>query len=422
MWPLKVSEQLESVYTGSDDDEDKYHIIFGMTTPWPQETKSEFIWKFLSTVYWRESILSACTLTCNIFRGYLVTQTIKDYVSRVVQLAFNGDEISIDFLERLCFRAKLSPMSQIMLENLREDLHNDILEGLAVRAKKHFYSLPQNRVGWNDVPAICSLFQRLFHLPFANRHFEPGRALYVWFRGVSLDFLQEIQGQIKREWSTEDVKNKFILERTYGTRSMADTAEFRQRGPASMFISHAWTNRYYDLVEACKQHPKESFFNDVIAIQQHSSKAEEQKEDLYSLPAVIRYCSSVLLISDMKLKPLRRVWCLFELYHCLVTTRSRLIIEFTTEGIEEETDIGLWDAAKEIEKQIENIDVYQANATKVEDKVRILKMIKDTVEGGIEMFNLQLIAALKCEWAKKYSRAMGLENDDNSREEYSKGS
>jgi len=107
--PSKVKEQLENLHTGSKDDEDKYHIVFGETTPWPQEIKSEFLQKFLSTLYWRESILSACTLTCDIFRGHLVTQTIKNYVSRVVQVAFNVDEKQMDFFGKVVPTIKALP-------------------------------------------------------------------------------------------------------------------------------------------------------------------------------------------------------------------------------------------------------------------------------------------------------------------------
>jgi len=74
---------------------------------------------------------------------------------------------------------------------------------------------------------------------------------------------------------------------------------------------------------------------------------------------------------------------------------------------QDESDTGLWDAAKDIEDRIANIDVTKASATKEKDKVRILNEIKEKVPGGFEMFNLQLIAALKSEWAMNTRQQWG---------------
>jgi len=410
--PLTAAPALLNILDRDEDTEDgKYTITFAKTTPWSQEIKAEFIEKFLSREFWRESILSACTLTSQIFTGYLVTRTIEEYVSSIIEMAFDsGSAIALDFLSRLCFAAKDSVMSRTMLSNLDDELHADILNGLVERTKEFFTNRIQVEFDEEYPPAIVYLFSKLFGLyPSSKRKFQPGRALNVWFRGVSLDFLQDIQRNIESDWTTEDVKNKYVLAVTKSTSTtlMADLASPEQRGPASMFISHAWRNRYWELVEACKQHPEQFFFNDIIAIQQHSMKADEQMEDLTSLPAIISYSACVLLISDMKLEPLRRIWCLYELYHCLVTTDSKLVIEFTSEGLEDESDTGLWDAAKDIEKRIANIDVSQASATVPADKERILHEIEENVPGGIAMFNLQLIAALKSEWSKNIRQQWG---------------
>jgi len=412
--PSTVAPALLNIfeYDRDEDTEDgKYTITFAKATPWSQEIKAEFIKKFLSREFWRESILSACTLTTQIFTGYLVTRAIEEYVSSIKEMAFDsGSAIALDFLSRLCFAAKDSVMARTMLSNLDDELHADILNGLVERVKEFFINRIQVYSDEEYPPAIVYLFSRLFGLhPSSKRKFQPGRALNVWFRGVSLDFLQDIQRKIERDWTTEDVKNKYVLAATESTSTMlmADLATSEQRGPASMFISHAWRNRYWELVEACKQHPGQFFFNDIIAIQQHSMKAEEQMEDLTSLPVIISYSACVLLISDMKLEPLRRIWCLYELYHCLVTTGSKLVIEFTSEGLEDESDTGLWDAARDIEKRIANIDVSQASATVPADKERILDEIEEKVPGGINMFNLQLIAALKSEWSKNIRQQWG---------------
>jgi len=410
--PSTVVAELENILKTSEDDikmDNEYKVSFAKTSPWPQQEKASFIKKFLVREYWRGAILSACTLTASIFTGYLVKREIEVFVSQVKEEAFDtGSDIAIDFLLRLCFQAGDSLMSRTMLDTLDDDIHSEIMDELADQAKEYFMTLTE----WDNAqpPAICHIFSRLFNLyPSAKRRFYPGRALSVWFRGVSLDFLQSIQGKIDRNWTTEDVKNKYVLEATQATETklMADLAKPDQRGPASIFISHAWKNRYYELVEACKNYPGEFFFNDIIAIQQHRMKSDEMIEDLKALPSIISYSSCCLLISDMKLSPLRRIWCLFELYHCLVTTSSKLIVCFTSEGLADESDIGLWDAAREIEERIGTIDVSKAQATVEADKHRILDEIERKVPGGIEMFNIRLIAALKNEWAKNIRELWG---------------
>jgi len=414
--PQMVGAELRNVHELRIDNMDReeeeeifYTVSFAMTTPWSQEIKAVFMRKFLVREFWRESILSACTLTKKIFKGYLVQREIEVYVSKVKELAFDtGSEIALDFLSRLCFSASDSLMSRTMLSSLDDDLHDSVMDALADLAKEYFLSM-ENFLD-THTPAICFLFSRLFNLyPSEKRKFYPGRALNVWFRGVSLDFLQEIQSKIDRDWTTEEVKNKLVLQQTMWTRThlMADMATAEQRGPASIFISHAWRNRYFKLVEACKKYPSDFFFNDIIAIQQHEMKAAEQIQDLQALPSIISYSSCCLLISDMKLVPLQRIWCLYELYHCLVTTESKLLVEFTSEGLEDESDTGLWDAAKDIENRIESIDVTKANASVEADKVRILGEIEASVSGGIEQFNMQLIAAMKNMWAKTIRQQWG---------------
>jgi len=389
----------------------KYTITFATTTPWAQEIKAEFMKKFLLREYWRESILSACKLTSHIFTGYLVTRTIEEWVSTVIERVLDpGYSIAVDFMDRLCFTARDSLMSRTILSALNDEWHSETLNRLAIKTKQYFSSPNQVYTDTVFPPAICHLLSRLFGLELSIKHkFHPGRALNVWFRGVNLHFLQKIQHGIQKEWSTEDVKNKYILDATADTKTMlmADLATVEDRGPASMFISHAWSNRYYYLVEACKQYPDQLFFNDIIAIQQHRTEAEEQEKDLEVIPAIISHSATVLLISDMKLKPLNRIWCLFELYHCLVTMKSKLVVEFTSEGLKDESDVGLWNATKDIEDLISNIDVVKARATVKADKDRILKKIISKVPGGIEMFNMQLIAALKMEWSKNLRQKWG---------------
>jgi len=373
--------------------------------PWTEEIKAIIIEKLLSDVFTEMSILAACKLTSSEFTGYLVDKAIKEFLPKVKYRWANPKKAQ--FLCKLALVACDSAMSRAILSSLDDDTYAEIFEQIASETKKFFRKSSQEV---DYVPAVCHILPRFFYLhPKTTPKFQPGHALYVWFRGVNLDFLQEIQKKIKKNWSTEDVKNKLVLEETSqtGNSLMVDLADNNQRGPSSMFISHTWKNRYHFLVEACAHYPQDYFFNDILSIEQHPVKDKETLADLQSLSNVIKYAGNVLLVSDMRLGPLRRVWCLFELYHCLVTTDSKLVVQFTQEGLEDDSDTGLWDVANEIEKRIANIDVANSEATIASDKDRILNEIETNVDGGIESFNIQLIAALKREWSKNLREQWG---------------
>lgn len=375
---------------------------------WPAEIKALIIEGLLSDIFWKESILAACKLTSETFTGWLVERAIKEFLPKVQHRW--GKPSKAQFLVKLALVAEDSEMSRAILSSLDENIYGEVFEKIASETKQFFIRAH----GFNEVsyvPAVCHILSRLFDLQHKEiPRYQPGHALYVWFRGANLDFLKWIQERIQPEWSTEDVKNELVLKETSRTSAkslMVDHAKPKQRGPATMFISHTWRNRYHSLVEACAQYPNEYFFNDILSIQQHRVNKEEMQADLESLPHIIRYTGCVLLVSDMMLGPLHRVWCLFELYHCLVETNSRLTIQFTQEGLENDTNSGLWDMASEIEERIANINVADADATVAKDKVMILNEIKTNVEGGIKQFNMQLIAKLKSEWAKNLREQWG---------------
>jgi len=295
-------------------------------------------------------------------------------------------------------------MSRCVFSQLHDTEHADLIDPLTSWTIENFLSL--ENLASNLTPAIYYLLPLLFP---TIKNGKPLRTLQVWFRGVRLEFLKTIQSKIDRSWSTEEVKNKYVLEQTISTptKLLADIASTNQRGPASIFISHAWRNRYFDLVEVCEKYPGAFFFNDIIAIQQHQMKRDDMILDLKALPWIIGASACFLLVTDMKLVPLGRIWCLYELYHCLVSTKSKLVVEFTSEGIDDQSDTGMWDVASDIEKRINSIDARKADATEKRDKVRILDEIEQNVPGGIEAFNSELKIALKKEWDKSIREQWG---------------
>jgi len=259
------------------------------------------------------------------------------------------------------------------------------------------------------IPSVAQLFQHLFGL--TNRcHFNGNHGTSVWFRGVSAQFLKRIQMMIEdKRMSTLEVKDKIILNevaKCEGTL-MFDKCPEDQRGPCTIFISHAWKNRYYDLVDVLKtSYPKACFFNDIISIEQTSKRHSELMQDLKALPDVIKYSGHTVLVSDMQLFPITRIWVLFELYHTLVIADVPLSVQFTEEGLESK-DGDVFEIQDEIEKRISCLDVLKANASVEADRKRILQLIEETVPGGCEQFNHQLRAALKHEWSANIREKWG---------------
>lgn len=97
-----------------------------------------------------------------------------------------------------------------------------------------------------------------------------------------------------------------------------DLVPAAHRGPATVFISHAWDDTFAKLKEAVKRHCLEDFvWLDTFAIAQRHSTAQDF--DVGSIASTVRQIANTKLVVDVwgptkgrGLTPLTRSWCMYE--------------------------------------------------------------------------------------------------------------
>jgi hypothetical protein len=151
-------------------------------------------------------------------------------------------------------------------------------------------------------------------------------------RAVSPGFLLEFT-ESNHCWdlTTNEVMGRFVAPRTCADDNFlryTDLLPKAQVGTVSVLVSHTWSNPWGLLVATVrkfakdfKEHHKDHdpgtknrlfFWVDLFAIPQNARCQSIQRHDLLQLEMVIEIAKNVLLVCDDALKPLTRVWCLFE--------------------------------------------------------------------------------------------------------------
>lgn len=176
--------------------------------------------------------------------------------------------------------------------------------------------------------------------------------------------------------------------------------------PAYTLVSHAWCNRFLDLVETLLRRfegaGKIVLWIDIFSFNQHAAA---------KLPGALiensltHFNSTVMILSPPDNPTcFSRLWCLFEAY-CCIEGRGKFEIIVS----DDETFIEAMKCGK-IRKQIESIDIVHAFASDEEDKKIITEDIQATV--GFEAFNSFVKDALRDVVIEKLQRAVDSTSDD----------
>jgi hypothetical protein len=164
----------------------------------------------------------------------------------------------------------------------------------------------------------------LAEVPLCLEAQEPSHAAH---RAVSLGFLLEFtETHDCWEMTTRDVMMQFVAPVTSRKENPIRYTELldeKQVGTVTVFVSHTWSNPWGLVVGVARKfasefkeyHPgKELYFwIDLFAIHQHTRCDNIRKIDILQLEAVVKSAVNVLLVCDERVKPLTRVWCLFEI-------------------------------------------------------------------------------------------------------------
>jgi len=182
-------------------------------------------------------------------------------------------------------------------------------------------------------------------------------------------------------------------------------------GAAHCFVSHCWQCPFGDVVAAAADNsrPGRRVWLDIFAVNQHAH--EVMAADLDKLTHVIKDVPEGLMLvmepakalASDRLNPLRRIWCVFEIFHALDANRPLVLklgraappkpsaTSITTAGAAGDAPLAAgttgaaaagplawhreW-AHKQVDALAKSVDVLRADATKAEDKVTIERDLK----------------------------------------------
>lgn len=211
--------------------------------------------------------------------------------------------------------------------------------------------------------------------------------------GIRLSFLDQFldlcNGREKLEGlSTEDVCREIVKPTTKQLQSSYCDWLKSENHPgfaeiATVFISHAWKFKFLDVVDALYEHfgddqgkrDQTVIWFDVFSVNQHDlSKKDFNWWDKIFKSAIKQFGRTVMVLAPWNDPlPLRRAWCIFELY-CTAATKSRFEVAMNRfnknlflESIRKEGIV-------EINKMLAVVDAERSECDKEEDRNRIFEV------------------------------------------------
>jgi len=219
-------------------------------------------------------------------------------------------------------------------------------------------------------------------------------------RGVSLHFLKELVEKYGKS-NVYDLKKELVMPTTNSSKTSLAELWFKKIsggknafGDVTVFVSHAWVNRFGALVEALTfwESAKKSrqgvyYFFDILAVNQH-----EPTSDLASIRDLVAKANILLFVLSPLVKPvpISRVWCLFEIYAAI---QHRTCIECVLPEEEREQFRYILSYAESSESLMKiKLNSENAEASLPADKDQIKKLIRQDI--GFSGLDQQLHASL----------------------------
>jgi GTPase SAR1 family protein/tetratricopeptide (TPR) repeat protein len=204
-------------------------------------------------------------------------------------------------------------------------------------------------------------------------------------------FIEMFGGREKLEGlTTLDVMIKCVLPQTEATHLswcehlLSEGNSGNYVATAEIFLSHAWSYKFLDVVDAVERHFKGSkkdpyIWFDIFSVSQHKSESRDIKWWQSTFLNAVGCMGQVLMVMHPWDNPttLTRVWCIFEIY-ASEATQSRFCVVMT----EDESNRLVADMCKDPEallRTLSTISCEASDATKKEDKYQILEVIQRSV-------------------------------------------
>ena len=170
-------------------------------------------------------------------------------------------------------------------------------------------------------------------------------------------------------------------------------------GAAEVFISHAWSYNFIDLIEAVLHYfasaPKKFLWIDVFSVNQHiQTNHDFQWWSLTFKDAIKNFGQVVMVISPWENpKPFTRAWCLFEIYAATVT-RASFDVAMTVPQEKKFTTAILEDIGSYFD-MLAKIDLRDSHASFENDKKQIFNVVERSC--GFQKLNI-----LICEYMRNW--------------------
>ena len=150
-------------------------------------------------------------------------------------------------------------------------------------------------------------------------------------------------------------------------------------GVATVFISHAWSYEFLEIMDALennfKSEPNVIIWFDVFSVNQHTDVVDFGWWCSAFKTAIRDFGRTVMVLAPWYDPiPLKRGWCLFELY-CTIVTNSKFEVAMSKAN----TSAFLKDISRtpleSINRMLATIDVEKSECSKPEDKKRIFEIV-----------------------------------------------
>ncbi|KAJ1561323.1 Kinesin light chain 3 [Nowakowskiella sp. JEL0078] len=159
-------------------------------------------------------------------------------------------------------------------------------------------------------------------------------------------FIEEVGPSLKAEnWTTSDVCQKYVKEKTEDikaswTRRLMDQNKGQFVSKSQWFISHAWDSNFLDVIESIEVFFEKENLTDsdpvvwlsVLSVSQHEEieKPFEWWRDTFTNAVGEMGNMLMVMVPWNNPEPIRRAWCVFELYAC-VHTKSNFNVVMPSE-------------------------------------------------------------------------------------------
>ena len=199
--------------------------------------------------------------------------------------------------------------------------------------------------------------------------------------------------------TTTEVNEKFLKPLTEPHKiSFCDLLKRQKHtavGPASVFICHAHSSMFLDLIDALLYHFRDSsgviVWIDIISSNQHIITATAETT-CSSLRSVIRHISHTVIVFSPSRSPVSvtRRWCLYELY-CSAVSKVKFDIAMSRS----QYDAFVKDAATSVHGILDTMSIERGRCSKESDGEYLLKKLSDEV--GFKRVNEKITNLIR-EW------------------------